>query len=140
MKKLFFAALSLLVLTASSFIPAASSTGTSVLAASPKVEAYYFHFSSRCTTCRTIEAQTKKDIEELYPELVKQGRITFRALNLDEESSKPIAERLNVKAQTLLIVGGKQKINITNDGFRYAVGQPEKFKSIIKEKIDLLLK
>jgi hypothetical protein len=106
---------------------------------SDKIEAYYFHFTARCVTCRTIEAKAKENLEVLYPNQVKQGLITFQSVNLEEASSKPVAERLGVSGQTLLLVKGDQKINLTNDGFMYAVAKPEKFKEIINEKVDGLL-
>jgi hypothetical protein len=104
-----------------------------------KIEAYYFHFTARCMTCKTVEAQAKEDIETLYPELVKQGKISFQSVNLDEETSKALAEKLKVYGQTLLIVKGDTQIILTNEGFMYAVHEPEKFKAIIKEKIDSLM-
>lgn len=104
-------------------------------ASSDKVEAYYFHFNVRCVTCKTIEAETKADIESLYG-----GKVSFRSVNLDDESSKPLAGKLGIAGQTLLLVKGDTKVNITNEGFRYARTNPEKFKSIIKEKIDGLIK
>lgn len=106
---------------------------------SDKIEAYYFHFTARCTTCRTIEAKAKENLETLYPNQVKQGLITFQSVNLDEAASKPLAEKLGVTGQTLLLVKGDQKINLTNEGFMYAVVKPEKFKEIINEKVDGLL-
>ena len=104
--------------------------------ASDKVIAYYFHFSARCITCRTVEAEAKQNIEVLYPDLVEQGRISFKAVNLDEPSNKTIAENLGVNGQTLLLVRGDQRINITNEGFLYARNNPEKFKAVIKELVD----
>lgn len=101
---------------------------------SSKVEAYYFHFSSRCVTCKTVEAEAKADIESLYG-----GKVTFQAVNLDDASSKTLAEKLQIGGQTLIIVKGDTKINITNEGFMYARNDPEKFKAVIKEKIDPLL-
>lgn len=106
---------------------------------SDKIEAYYFHFTARCVTCKTIEASAKENLELLYPNQVKSGLITFQSINLDEASSKPIAEKLGVSGQTLLLVKGGQKINLTNEGFLYAVAKPEKFKEIINEKVDGLL-
>jgi len=106
---------------------------------SDRIEAYYFHFTARCTTCKTIEASAKENLEILYPNQVKQGLITFQSLNLDEASTKPIAEKLGVSGQTLLLVKGDQKINLTNEGFMYAVVKPEKFKEIINEKVDGLI-
>jgi len=106
---------------------------------SDKIEAYYFHFTARCVTCRTIEAKAKENLETLYPNQFKQGLITFQSINLEEESSKPLAERLGISGQTLLIVKGDQKVNLTNEGFMYAVVKPEKFKEIINEKVDGLM-
>ncbi len=106
---------------------------------SDKIEAYYFHFTARCTTCRTIEAKAKENLEILYPNQVKQGLITFQSLNLEEAPNKTIADKLGVSGQTLLLVKGDQKINLTNEGFMYAVAKPEKFKEIINEKVDGLL-
>jgi hypothetical protein len=106
---------------------------------SDKIEAFYFHFTARCTTCRTIEAEAKKDLETLYPSQFKEGLITFQSMNLEEDSTTPVAKRLGVSGQTLMLVKGNKKINLTNEGFMYAVVKPEKFKEIINEKVDGLL-
>lgn len=106
---------------------------------SDKIEMYYFHFTARCITCRTVEAEAKKNLEALYPEQVKKGLFTFHALNLDEESTRPVAEKLGVTGQTLMIVRGDQKVNITNEAFMYAVSKPEKFREIINDKVDGLM-
>lgn len=104
------------------------------------VEVYYFHMTTRCVTCKTVEAEARKNIEVLYPEQARSGKISFTALNLDEATGKSIGDRLGVNSQTLLIVHGDQKINITNEGFLYAVSQPQKFAEVMKSKIDPLLK
>ena len=103
--------------------------------ASPKVEAYYFHMSTRCVTCKTVEAEAKKNLEALYGD-----KVTFQTINIEDDSSKAIVEKLKISGQTLLLIKGDTKINLTNEGFMYAVNNPEKFKSIIKEKVDRLLK
>jgi len=103
------------------------------------IEVYYFHLTSRCVTCKTIEAQAKENLETLYPEQVNEGIITFTSVNIEEESGRAIADKLGVSGQTLLLVKGEQKINLTNEGFMYAVAKPEKFREIMNEKIDELL-
>jgi hypothetical protein len=102
---------------------------------SAKIEAYYFHNKTRCTTCKTVEAEAKADLKELYGD-----KVTFQALNLEEKSTEPIAQKLKVSGQTLLVVKGDKQVNLTNEGFLYAVTDPVKFKSIIKEKVDPLVK
>jgi hypothetical protein len=104
------------------------------------IEVYYFHMTTRCVTCKTVEAEARKNVEMLYADQVKAGKISFTALNLEEAAGKSVGERLGINSQTLLIVNGDQKINITNEGFLYAVSQPQKFTEIMKSKIDPLLK
>jgi hypothetical protein len=104
------------------------------------VEVYYFHMTTRCVTCKTVEAEARKNVEMLYTDQVKAGTISFTALNLEEATGKSVGERLGVNSQTLLIVKGDQKINITNEGFLYAVSQPQKFTEVMKSKIDPLIK
>ena len=102
--------------------------------ATTKVEAYYFHNAARCVTCKTVESETKADLQSLYGQ-----QVSFKALNLEEDATQAIAKKLKVSGQTLLLVKGDKKVNITNEGFMYARTNPVKFKSIIKEKVDGLL-
>jgi len=104
------------------------------------VEVYYFHMTTRCVTCKTVEAEARKNVEMLYADQVKSGKISFTALNLEVATGKSLGEKLGVNSQTLLIVKGDQKINITNEGFLYAVSQPQKFTEVMKSKIDPLIK
>ncbi len=99
-----------------------------------KIQAYYFHNTARCVTCKAVEAEAKADLQNLYG-----NQITFQSLNLEDDATKAIAKKLQVSGQTLLVVKGDQKINLTNEGFMYARTDPAKFKSIIKEKVDKLL-
>lgn len=106
---------------------------------SDKIEAYYFHFTARCVTCKTIEAKAKENLEVLYPQHVKNGLISFQSVNLDDAGNKTLAHKLGIAGQTLLLVKGNDKINITNEGFMYAMAKPDKFKEVINEKVEFLL-
>lgn len=98
------------------------------------VEVFYFHSTRRCVTCQAVEEVSKTTVAELYGETVK-----FTGYNLDEPEAAKKAEELEISGQTLLIVSGDTKINITNDGFMYARNNPDKLKQIIKGNIDPLL-
>ncbi len=99
-----------------------------------KVDVYYFHFNTRCATCRAVEAESKADISMLF------GKdVNFAAYNLDKPAGGAKGKEVGVSSQTLLIVKGDKKINLTNEGFMYARTDPEKFKKIIEEKIKPLL-
>ena len=99
------------------------------------VEVYYFHFTQRCVTCRAIENETKKAIDELYSDALNEEKITFISLNLEEEDGKKMAEKLNISGQTLLIVKDEKQVNLTNDGFLYARTNPEKLREALRKAI-----
>jgi hypothetical protein len=139
MKNLFFAVFLMMLFSGVSCIAQPEKKQQVSAISGNDVDVYYFHMTTRCVTCKTIEAETRKNIEMLYPEQFKSGKIAFTALNIEEPAGKATSERLGVNSQTLLIVKGDQKINITNEGFLYAVAKPDKFRDIIKEKVDPLL-
>lgn len=106
----------------------------SVNAQTAKIQAYYFHNTARCVTCKAVEAEAKADLQNLYG-----NQVAFQSLNLEDDATKAVAKKLRVSGQTLLVVYGDKKVNLTNEGFMYARTNPEKLKSIIKEKVDKLL-
>lgn len=132
MKKVIFLSFALMIM--SSLVCNAQTAKKETAVSGNQIEAYYFHNTTRCVTCKTVESEAKADLLNLYGD-----QVTFRALNLEDDATKPIAEKLKVSGQTLLIVKNDQKINLTNEGFLYAVTNPAKFKSIIKAKVDPLL-
>jgi len=110
-----------------------------ISATDEKVKVYYFHYSRRCVTCTTVEKETIAALDEFYNEEMKSGDVVFKAINLDESGSEEIAEKLEISGQTLLIVAGNKKENLTTDAFMNAKSNPEKLREIIKSTIDLFL-
>jgi len=107
--------------------------------ASAKVEVYYFHFTQRCSTCHAVEDNAKSAYESLYPDKVKKGEYVFKGLNLDDANSKAVAEKLGVGGQTLLVVCGDKKVDITDKGFMNA-HDLERMKVEIKKAVEQVLK
>ena len=140
MRKFFLISIVLLTLVATSGSAQTNQKPAPTISKNGDVEVYYFHMTTRCVTCKTVEAEARKNVEMLYADQVKSGKISFTALNLEEATGKSMGEKLGVNSQTLLIVKGDQKINITNEGFLYAVSQPQKFAEVMKSKIDPLIK
>jgi hypothetical protein len=140
MRKFFLIPFVVITLLSISCNAQTSQNQSSPISGNNDVEVYYFHMTTRCATCRTVEAEARKNVDMLYADQVISGKISFTALNLEEPTGKAMGEKLGVNSQTLLIVKGDQKINITNEGFLYAVSQPQKFTEIMKSKIDPLIK
>lgn len=133
MKKLIFLSFALLGMMAGLSMKAQTAKNETTAPAATQIEAYYFHNTARCETCRTVEAEAKADLLNLYGD-----QVTFKALNLEDDAAKPIAKKLDVSGQTLLVVKGNKKVNLTNEGFLYARTNPQKFKALIKKKVDAL--
>jgi len=77
------------------------------------INVYYFHFTRRCATCMAVEENNRKAFEALYQNEIKAGEYSFSSLNLDEESTKEIADKLGVGGQSMLVVRGDKKLDIT---------------------------
>jgi hypothetical protein len=110
------------------------------VSAGDKVEVVYFHLTRRCVTCIAVENKTQEAIVALYPEAYSKGKITFASVNLEDEKSKPIAEKAKVTGQALIIMSGDFRKDLTSEGFMYANNNFEKFKSEIKKTMDPLVK
>jgi hypothetical protein len=140
MKKLMLLSFALILLMGGASCDAQSAKKQAVKAvASSKIEVYYFHFTRRCMTCNAVETETKKAVEALYPKLVKSGKITFQSINLDDATSKKAADKCGAEGQTLLVMAGGKRIDLTSQGFMYAVSSPEKLNAELKKAIDPLL-
>lgn len=105
-----------------------------------KVEVYYFHFTRRCTTCQAVENESKKAIEALYPAQIKKGIITFKSVNLDDKSSATDVKKCKADGQSLLVISGNKRSDLTDSAFMFATNSPDKLKAKLKETIDTLLK
>lgn len=103
------------------------------------VEVYYFHYTRRCMTCSTVESESKKAVETLYPAQVKSGKVVFKEVNLDEDSSQADAEKCGATGQSLLVVSGDEKVDLTSVGFMNARNNPNKLKEEIKKAVDSML-
>ncbi|HYQ55917.1 MAG TPA: nitrophenyl compound nitroreductase subunit ArsF family protein [Draconibacterium sp.] len=100
---------------------------------SAKKEILYFHNTRKCATCKAIEAETKKVLNENFSTEVNKGEIVFSEYNAEDKSNKEMVKELGVTGTSLIIVEGDKKTDLTSKGFMYAVKQPEKLrKAIIK--------
>jgi hypothetical protein len=130
--KLIFLALT--VLNLAGFAQSPEASDSKAAANADEVNVYYFHFNTRCETCRAVEAEAKNGVKELF-----NSDVSFAAYNLDEKAGEAKGKEVGVSSQMLVIVKGNKKIDLTNEGFMYARTDPKKFKKIIKDKINSLL-
>ena len=101
-----------------------------------KIEVYYFHFTRRCMTCQNVENVSKKAVETLYPEKIKSGEISFQSINLEEKTGEAIGAKYKIEGQTLIVICGDKRVDLTEKGFMYANNNPEKLTAEIKKAVD----
>lgn len=107
--------------------------------AAAKIEVYYFHYTRRCTTCQAVETESQKIISALYAKEIKEGKIKFTSVNLDEKNNNALADKCKAEGQALLVISGKNRIDLTDQGFMYATSKQNKLKAALKKAIDSLL-
>ena len=113
--------------------PMNAEKSTSNITSGEPIYVYYFHTNYRCKTCRTVQKVSEEAVKEL-----NDKQVTFKSFNLEEPLGKELAAKHEIQGQTLIIIQGSHKEDITADGFLYAVSKPEKLKEIITQKVKKL--
>lgn len=108
-----------------------------------KIEVLDFHTTHRCMTCNAIEANTKYTLNTYFSKELKDDKITFQVVNVDEKENEKIAEKFEASGTSLflnVIRNGKEtQINLTDFAFMNGNDQ-EAFSKELKSKIDKELK
>jgi hypothetical protein len=106
-----------------------------------QLEVIYFHTSERCPACIAIENNTKKVLDDLYKAQIDRGIIKFTSCNIDDRTNKALVEKYQVSYLTLLIIKPDgTKRDFTDNAFKYADTNPEKFMDLLKAEIDKSLR
>ena len=108
-----------------------------------KIEVIDFHSTHRCMTCNNIEANTKYTLETYFAKEIKEGKLTFSTINVDEKANEKIAEKFEAASTALflnVIKNGKEKqIDLTS--FAFMEGNDKAtFSKKLKSKIENELK
>ena len=104
-----------------------------------KIEVMYFHATNRCPTCLAVENNAKKTIEQNFKSELKNGKIKFVSLNIDDKANKAIVDKYEVVFSTLLIIkkaGAREtKTDFTDNAFQYARSNPAKYSELLIAEI-----
>lgn len=103
-----------------------------------KIEVFYFHSTSRCISCKTLEQYTRLTMEEYYQPQMRDGIIVFNSFNVDEAENKEIARKFQATGSSLFInvvKDGNDNISQDTQVWRLLRDQSV-FKQYLKNKID----
>ncbi len=76
-----------------------------------RVIVYYFHTTYRCPACRRIENYTKEAVETLFTRAIREGRMEFHAVNVQEQENKHFIKDYKLHTKSVVVVDiedGKQ--------------------------------
>lgn len=110
---------------------------------STRIEVIDFYGTHRCVTCQAIEANAKYTVDNYFQDAVKEGKLQFKIINVDDEKNYAITERFEAAGTALFINvikdGQEQHIDLTN--FAFSKGRDkEAFSAALKDKINEQLK
>jgi hypothetical protein len=121
----------------------APASRTEVRSHNSKVIAYYFHGTFRCTTCRTIEKYSKEAIEYYFSNELKNGKLEFKPLNVEDAENRHYIQDYQLFSRALVISLVKQDKEVTwknlTDVWTH-VKDRDKFFRYVKDEVEKFLK
>lgn len=107
-----------------------------------KVEVVYFHSSRRCVACQYMQQFTDTVIQEHFPSQIRDGKVSFQSINVEEPENKEIVQKYQARGSSLfinVIKDGQDNIAEEVQAWRLLGNEPV-FKQYLKQKIDNYLK
>ncbi len=68
------------------------------------VRVYYFHGNARCVSCRKIEALSSEAVRAAFPGEMKQGKVEWLAVNVEEPSNRHFVQDYRLYTKSLVVV------------------------------------
>jgi hypothetical protein len=87
--------------------PKAPTVVAATPAASPVVLVYYFHATTRCATCRTIEAYAKETVTSRFAADIEARRLEWQAVNVDEPANRHFIRDFQLYTRSVVVVDAK---------------------------------
>lgn len=103
------------------------------------IEVLDFHTTNRCITCKAIEANTLYTLETYFAEELKNNKITFKVVNIDEDENLELAKKFKASGTSLFlnVIGSEKEKQIDLTAFAFTYGKKKDvFAQKLKNKLD----
>jgi hypothetical protein len=84
-------------------LPRLSAEESPAAATSDGVVAFYFHGTTRCATCRKIEAYTDEAIHEGFVQALDTSALTWRVVNIEEPENRHFVEDFQLVTRSVVL-------------------------------------
>jgi hypothetical protein len=109
-----------------------------------KLKVYYFHITNRCNTCKSIEANVRKTLNDHFLNQLELGVIDLYVMNCELPENKEIAKKYDAYGATLALTSyarGKEAKTEDLTGWAFQKAHdPVVFIVELKTKIEELIK
>lgn len=69
-----------------------------------RVDAYYFHGTARCLTCRNLEAYGEEALKGSFAEALDGGRLVWRPTNVDLPENRHFTRDFQLRFRSMVLV------------------------------------
>jgi hypothetical protein len=116
--------------------PKAAMAAAATSAASPTTLVYYFHATTRCATCRTIEAYAHETVASRFATDIEARRLEWRTVNVDEPANQHFVRDFQLYTRSVVVVDAKDsKRYKILDRVWQLVGNKTAFQSYVEREI-----
>ena len=118
--------------------PASAEAAPTLATSDPKVVAYYFHLTVRCTTCRTIEAYSREAILNHFKSDIDRGRLEWQVVNVELPKNEHFVKDYQLFTKSVVLVhiaNGKQQSYKTLNDVWELVGDKARFQAYVDTEV-----
>jgi len=76
-------------------------------AATPGILVYYFHATTRCATCKTIEAYAHETVANKFAADLEARRLEWRTVNVEEPANQHFIRDFQLYTRSVVVVDAK---------------------------------
>jgi len=100
----------------------------------PKVVyVYYFRGKQHCSTCAAVVSAAKGTVEK---DFASNNNVRFAEVFTSEKENEALVEKYEITWNALIVTKGADFVDITNQAFATAVGNPQALENLIKKEVN----
>ena len=104
--------------------------------ASAGIRVYYFHGTTRCATCKTIEAYAHETVAAAFAPDLKAGSLEWKVINVDEPANQHFVRDFQLYTRSVVVVDAKDPKRFkVLDRVWQLVGDKAAFQKYVEQEI-----
>ena len=104
--------------------------------ASAGIRVYYFHGTTRCATCKTIEAYAHETVASAFAPELKAGSLEWTVVNVDEPANQHFTRDFQLYTRSVVVVDAKDPKRFkVLDRVWQLVGDKTAFQKYVEQEI-----